>query len=154
VLGFGTELDPRRVTAGHAIQAPAGSIRSRQDTKKAAIEFSTISEIVCRRLDTAGSQFPADQRNRGSVTVSVVGRCEITRQEWVARQRPKPAAALDRTVRPGVQTPRLPIRGKEQSNVRARHLLLALGRRLAVDNPVVSTALISSQVGSSCVHAV
>jgi hypothetical protein len=30
---------------------------------------SPILQVVCRQLDTPGSQFPAEQRNRGGVTV-------------------------------------------------------------------------------------
>jgi hypothetical protein len=34
---------------------------------------SAISEVVCRQLDTAGSQFPTKQPNRGVVTGSAEG---------------------------------------------------------------------------------
>jgi hypothetical protein len=49
--------------------------------------------------NTAVSQFPVEQRNRGGVTVSVATQCEITRLESLSRQRPKPADARGRTVR-------------------------------------------------------
>jgi hypothetical protein len=66
---------------------------------------STISEVAWSQLNTAVSQFPAEQRSRGGITVLVVGQCEIAGQRPVPTQRPKSADAQGRTVRPRVQIP-------------------------------------------------
>src|ERR1700674_4163766 len=61
---------------------------------------SAILEVVWSRRITGGSQFPAERQNRGGVTVPVVGQREIAGRRPVATQRPKPADAQGRTVRP------------------------------------------------------
>src|ERR1700682_1888795 len=58
-----------------------------------------ISEVVWSQRHTAGSQFPAGQRNRGGMTVFVVGLSEIAGRGPVTTQRPKLAGAPGRTVR-------------------------------------------------------
>ncbi len=60
---------------------------------------STISAVVGRRVNAAGSQFSADQRNRGGVMGLSWGHREIPGRQSVATQRPKPADAQRRTVR-------------------------------------------------------
>jgi hypothetical protein len=55
--------------------------------------------VSLESADTAGSQFPTEQPNRGGVNAVVVGQREIAGQRPVATQRSKPADAKGRAVR-------------------------------------------------------
>jgi hypothetical protein len=60
---------------------------------------SAISVVGRSQRNTAVSQFPAEQSNRGCETLFVARQSEITRPESLSRQPRKPADAQGRTVR-------------------------------------------------------